>query len=70
MAPEMIVPQARAESGTLRTEEARLRAYLVDRLRIQTRFAPLTDVRAILVSAPDDTADKGLIVSSETTVAE
>ena len=70
MAPEMIVPQARAESGTLRSEEARLRAYLADRLHIRTRFAPFSDVRAILVSAPDDAADKGLIVSTETTVAE
>jgi len=70
MAPEMIDPHARAESGTLRAEEARLRAYLADRLHIRTRFSPLPDVRAILVSAPDDERGLGLVVSNETTVAE
>jgi hypothetical protein len=70
MASEVIRPFARAESGTLRTEEARLRAYLLDRLHIRTRFAPLPDVRAILVTAPADDAGLGLIVSNETTVAE
>ena len=70
MASEVIDPFARAESGTLRAEEARLRAYLLDRLHIRTRFAPLPDVRAILVTAPADAAGLGLVVSNETTVAE
>jgi hypothetical protein len=70
MASEVIDPFARAESGTLRAEEARLRAYLLDRLHIRTRFVPLPDVRAILVTAPGDDAGLGLIVSNETTVAE
>ena len=70
MASEVIDPRAHAESGTLRAEEARLRAYLADRLRITTRFSPLPDVRAILVAAPDDGHGLGLIVSNETTVAE
>ena len=70
MASEVIDPFARAESGTLRAEEARLRAYLLDRLHIRTRFSPLPDVRAILVTAPGDDARLGLIVSNETTVAE
>lgn len=70
MASEVIDPFARAESGTLRAEEARLRAYLLDRLHIRTRFSPLPDVRAILVTAPKEDAGLGLIVSNETTVAE
>jgi hypothetical protein len=60
----------RAESGTLRSEETRIRAYIERRFGIRTRFAPLADVRAILVSAPDDGAVKGLVVSTETTIAE
>ena len=70
MASQMIDPSARAESGTLRAEEARLRAYLADRLHIRTRFSPMPDVRAILVAAPDDARGLGLVVSNETTVAE
>lgn len=70
MASQMIDPRARAESGTLRSEEARLRAYLFERLGIRTRFSPLPDVRAILVSAPQDDRGLGLVVSNETTVAE
>jgi len=65
-----VTSTARAESGTLRAEEARLREYLFERLRIRTRFAPLLDVRAILVAAPADERGLGLIVSNETTVAE
>jgi len=61
---------ARSESHTLRMEEERLRTYLTDRFGIHTRFAPLADVRAFLVSPPNDGRDKGLVVSSEATVAE
>jgi hypothetical protein len=70
MAPEMNGSLARAESQTLRSEEARIRAYVEQRFGIRTRFAPLADVRAILVSTPYDGAAKGLVVSTETTIAE
>lgn len=70
MAPEMIDRSPRAESHTLRVEEQRLRTYLTDRFGIRTRFAPLADVRAFLVSPPDDGRDKGLVVSSDATAAE
>lgn len=70
MAPEMIDRSPRAESHTLRIEEQRLRTYLTDRFGIRTRFAPLGDVRAFLVSPPHDGRDKGLVVSSDATVAE
>jgi hypothetical protein len=70
MASEMIDRSPRAESHTLRMEEERLRTYLSDRFGISTRFAPLSDVRAFLVSPPNDGRDKGLVVSSDATVAE
>lgn len=70
MAPEMIDGSARAESHTLRSEERRLRAHLAERFGIRTRFAPLGDVRALLVSPPHDGRDKGLVVSSDATAAE
>ena len=70
MASEMIDRSPRSESHTLRMEEERLRTYLTDRFGIHTRFAPLGDVRAFLVSPPNDGRDKGLVVSSEATVAE
>ncbi len=60
----------RSESGTLRSEEERLRAHLQTRLGIHTRFAPLPDVRAFLVSPADRDGRKGLVVSSEATVPE
>jgi len=66
----MIDRSPRSESHTLRMEEERLRTYLTDRFGIHTRFAPLGDVRAFLVSPPNDGRDKGLVVSSEATVAE
>ena len=70
MASEMIDRSPRAESHTLRMEEERLRTYLSDRFGIHTRFAPLSDVRAFLVSPPNDGREKGLVVSSDATVAE
>ncbi len=70
MAPEMIDRSPRSESGTLRVEEERLRRYLADRFGVRTRFAPLQDVRAFLVSAPEGERDKGLVVSSDAAVAE
>lgn len=74
MASEMIDWSAdrsvRSESNTLRLEEERLRTYLSDRFGIRTRFAPLSDVRAFLVSPPNDGRDKGLVVSSDATVPE
>jgi len=70
MASEMIDRSPRAESHTLRMEEERLRTYLSDRFGISTRFAPLSDVRAFLVSPPNDGRDKGLVVSSDAAVAE
>lgn len=63
MASEMIDRSPRSESHTLRMEEERLRTYLTDRFGIHTRFAPLADVRAFLVSPPNDGRDKGLVVS-------
>jgi hypothetical protein len=66
----MIDRSPHAESHTLRAEEERLRAYLADGLAIRTRFVPLTDVRAFLVSAPEDAGSKGLVVSADATIAE
>jgi hypothetical protein len=70
MAPEMIDPLPRSESSTLRAEEERLRAHLADRFGIDTRFAPLSDVRAFLVASPEGGRAKGLVVSADATVAE
>jgi hypothetical protein len=70
MASEMIDGSPRSESHTLRVEEERLRTYLCDRFGIHTRFAPLSDVRAFLVSPPHDGPEKGLVVSSDATAAE
>lgn len=60
----------RAESNTLRAQEASLRGYLDERLGIRTRFAPLTGVRALLVSGPRPADQKGLVLDSATTAAE
>jgi len=68
MATEVTRP--RAESHTLRAEEERLRAHLEQRLRVRTRFAPLSDVRALLVSPDRDDRAKSLVVSSTTSTAE
>ena len=70
MATEMISGRPRAESHTLRAEEERLRAHLEQRLRVRTRFAPLADVRALLVSPDQADRPKSLVVSSSTSVAE
>jgi hypothetical protein len=60
----------RAESHTLRAEEERLRTHLEQQLRVRTRFAPLADVRALLVSPDRGDQPKSLVVSSSTSVAE
>jgi len=70
MATEVITGQPRAESRTLRAEEERLRAHLERQLRVRTRFTPLADVRALLVSPDRDDRPKSLVVSSSTSVAE
>jgi hypothetical protein len=68
MATEVSTGRPRAESHTLRAEEERLRAHLEQRLRVQTRFAPLADVRALLVSR--EGRARSLVVSSQASVAE
>jgi hypothetical protein len=68
MATEVSTGRPRAESHTLRAEEERLRAHLEQRLRVQTRFAPLADVRALLVSR--EGRPRSLVVSSQASVAE
>jgi hypothetical protein len=70
MATEVISGRPRAESHTLRAEEERLRAHLEQQLRVRTRFAPLSDVRALLVSPDRADRPKSLVVSSEASVAE
>jgi hypothetical protein len=70
MATEVISGRPRAESHTLRAEEERLRAHLEQKLRVSTRFAPLADVRALLVSPDRADRPKSLVVSSEASVAE
>jgi hypothetical protein len=62
--------QPRAESHTLRAEEERLRTHLEEQLRVRTRFAPLADVRALLVSPDRGDQPKSLVVSSQASVAE
>jgi len=66
MATEVITGRPRAESHTLRAEEERLRAHLEQQLRVRTRFAPLADIRALLVSPDRDDRPKSLVVSSST----
>ncbi len=70
MAAGMSVRLPRSESGTLRSEEERLRAHLERRFGIRTRFAPMPDVRALLLSPSERDGRKGLVVSSEATIAE
>ena len=70
MATQMITGRPRAESHTLRAEEERLRAHLEQQLRVRTRFAPLSDVRALLVSPDRADRPKSLVVSSQASVAE
>jgi hypothetical protein len=70
MATDVISGRPRAESHTLRAEEERLRAHLEQQLHVRTRFAPLSDVRALLVSPDRADRPKSLVVSSEASVAE
>ena len=70
MATEVIAEFPRAESHTLRAEEERLRRHLEEQLRVRTHFAPLADVRAMLVSAEHDDRPKSLVVSSSASIAE
>jgi hypothetical protein len=70
MATEVMSGRPRAESHTLRAEEERLRTHLEEQLRVRTRFAPLADVRALLVSPDRGDSPKSLVVSSSTSVAE
>lgn len=70
MATEVSFGRPRAESHTLRAEEERLRAHLEQKLRVRTRFAPLADVRAMLVSPDRQDRPKSLVVSSQASVAE
>lgn len=60
----------RSESNTLREQEESLRRYLADRLGISTRFAPLADVRAFLVSGAWPDGPKGLVVDASASAAE
>ena len=68
MAAEMTLAP-RAESHTLLLEEERVRRHLADRLGVTTRFAPLPDVRALVVSPAND-GPKGLVVASDASAAE
>lgn len=61
---------ARAESNTLRAQEESLRGYLDQQLGIRTRFAELTDVRALLVSGTRPDQAKGLVVDASLSAAE
>ncbi len=70
MAAAMIIELPRAESHTLRAEEERLRAHLEEQLRVRTRFVPLADVRAMLVSPERDDRPKSLVVTSSASIAE
>jgi len=68
MATEMIV--SRGESHTLVSEEERLRRHLADRFAVRTRFAPMTDVRALLVSPSTAEGEKSLVVAGDAGAAE
>lgn len=70
MATEVMSGRPRAESHTLRAEEERLRTHLEQQLHVHTRFAPLADVRALLVSPDGGDKPKSLVVSSQASVAE
>jgi hypothetical protein len=70
MATEVITGRPRAESHTLRAEEERLRGHLERQLGVRTRFAPLADVRALLVSPDRADGPKSLVVSSSASIAE
>ena len=70
MAAQMNALANRAESNTLRSEEARLRAVLAERLDIQTRFASLPGTRALLVSPIGAGLPRGLVVDRSANAAE
>ncbi len=69
MAADVILAP-RAESHTLLAEEARIRRELADRLGIRTRFAPLADVRALVVSPATAERTTSLVVASDAGAAE
>ena len=60
----------RGESHTLVSQEARLREHLEQDLGVRVRFAPLDDVRALLVSPQRDDAAKALVVAGDASAAE
>ena len=68
MAAEMIVSPG--ESHTLVSQEERLRRHLADRFSVRTRFASMTDVRALLVSASTADAEKSLVIAGDAGAAE
>ena len=61
---------ARGESRTLIVEEERLRAHLRDRFAVRTRVAPMSDVRALLVSPSTVDGEKSLVVAADAGAAE
>ncbi len=69
MAAEMTIAP-RAESHTLLVEEERLRGHLEADLGVRTRFAPMPDVRALLVSPAASDGAKALVVASDASAAE
>lgn len=70
MATEMTGVPVPAESNTLRSEEARLRAMLEERLGIRTRFTSLPGTRAFLVGPIASGRPKGLVVDRSVGAAE
>jgi hypothetical protein len=60
----------RGESHTLVRQEQRLRRHLDERFAVQTRFAPMTDVRAMLISPPREDGEKSLVIASDAGAAE
>ena len=69
MADQMTIGP-RAESHTVLAEEERMRGLLEQARRVRTRFAPLSDVRAILVSPVSDDGPKSLVIASDASAAE
>jgi hypothetical protein len=68
MATEMIVSPG--ESHTLVSQEERLRRHLADRFSVRTRFASMTDVRALLVSPSTSGGEKALVIAGDAGAAE
>lgn len=69
MADEVRI-EPRAESNTLLAEERRMRGLLDEARRVRTTFAPLTDIRAMLLSPASDDRPKTLVVASDASAAE